>query len=296
MVLVGQIIQLVIDDFVGCFSVGDVIIDGGNFNFYDIQCWGEVLVVKGLYFVDVGIFGGVWGIIEGYGMMVGGFDEGVECICLVLEVLVFVFDWGWGYMGLIGSGYYVKMVYNGIEYGMMQVYVEGFELMKVYQIFNFDMVQIVEVWCYGMVICLWLFDLIVEVLKNSVDFDQFFDYVVDLGEGCWMIIDFIEFGVLILVIMFVIQMCFCSQQDVSYQGQMFLVMCCVFGGYVVKMLEVIKQESVVLVVKFGESFKVVVFENIFIVVVQFSISGCSEVQEFGEIGQQCIIGDQKVGE
>ena len=296
MVPAGPITQSVIDDLAGRLSAGDVIIDGGNSNFHDTQHRGEVLAAKGLHFVDVGTSGGVWGITEGYGMMVGGPDEGVERIRPALEALAPAPDRGWGHMGPTGSGHYVKMVHNGIEYGMMQAYAEGFELMKAHQTFNLDMAQIAEVWRHGTVIRSWLLDLTAEALKNSADFDQLSDYVADSGEGRWTIIDSLELGVPTPVITLATQMRFRSQQDVSYQGQMLSAMRRAFGGHAVKTLEATKQESVVPAVKPGESPKAAAPENIPTAAAQPSTGGRSEAQELGETGQQRTTGDQKAGE
>ena len=290
MVPAGKITQTVIDDLAARLAPGDIIIDGGNSNFHDTQRRGEELAAKGLHFVDVGTSGGVWGLAEGYAMMVGGPAEAVERLRPALEALAPAPDRGWGRMGPTGSGHYVKMVHNGIEYGMMQAYAEGFELMKAHQSFNLDMAQIAELWRHGSVIRSWLLDLTAEALKNDADFDQLSDYVADSGEGRWTIIDSIELGVPTPVITLATQMRFRSQQEVSYSGQMLSAMRRAFGGHAVKTLEAPKQEGVVPEVRAGDHPKVAAPENI---PAASASGGTGPVKEqLGESGQRRVKGDE----
>lgn len=290
MVPAGQITQAVIDDLASRLAPGDVIIDGGNSNFHDTKRRGEELAAKGLHFVDVGTSGGVWGITEGYGMMVGGPDDGVARIRPALEALAPAPDKGWGHMGPTGSGHYVKMVHNGIEYGMMQAYAEGFELIKAHTEFNLDPAQIAEVWRHGTVIRSWLLDLTAEALKNSADFDSLSDYVADSGEGRWTIIDSVELGVPTPVITLATQMRFRSQQEVSYAGQMLSAMRRAFGGHAVKTLEANKQEGLVPAVGAGEHPKAAAPENIGN---SQSTNQGDAAQQLGESGQQRLTGHQQ---
>ncbi|RJF71481.1 decarboxylating 6-phosphogluconate dehydrogenase [Deinococcus cavernae] len=293
MVPAGQITQSVIDDLANRLAPGDIIIDGGNSNFHDTQRRGEALAQRGLHFVDVGTSGGIWGLKEGYAMMIGGPQEAVERLRPIFEVLAPAPDRGWGRMGPSGSGHYVKMVHNGIEYGMMQAYAEGFELMKAHQDFNLDMAQIAELWRHGSVVRSWLLDLTAEALKNSADFNALSDYVADSGEGRWTIIDSIELGVPTPVITLATQMRFRSQQDVSYQGQMLSAMRRAFGGHAVKTLEATKQEGLVPEVQAGDHPKVAAPENIPVAAAQASTSGQSAEQQLGETGQNRVTGDQQ---
>ena len=295
MVPAGKITQSVIDDLADRLAPGDVIIDGGNSNFHDTQRRGEALAARGLHFVDVGTSGGVWGLTEGYGMMVGGPDAGIERLRSALETLAPAPDKGWGHMGPTGSGHYVKMVHNGIEYGMMQAYAEGFELMKAHKTFNLDMSQIAEVWRHGTVIRSWLLDLTAEALKNSADFDSLSDYVADSGEGRWTIIDSIELGVPTPVITLATQMRFRSQQEVSYAGQMLSAMRRAFGGHAVKTLEVPKQEGIVPEVQAGEHPKAAAPENIPASGNKAGGTG-SAAEQLGETGQQRTTSDEKAGQ
>lgn len=297
MVPAGKVTQSVIDDLAGRLSAGDIIIDGGNSNFHDTQRRGEELAAKGLNFVDVGTSGGVWGLKEGYAMMIGGPAEAIERLRPVFAALAPAPDKGWGRMGPSGSGHYVKMIHNGIEYGMMQAYAEGFELMKAHKDFNLDMAQIAELWRHGSVVRSWLLDLTADALKNSADFDSLSDYVADSGEGRWTIIDSLELGVPTPVITLATQMRFRSQQDVSYQGQMLSAMRRAFGGHAVKTLEANKQEGLVPAVQAGDHPKVAAPENIPTAASGTGSAGTgSAAEQLGETGQNRTTGDQKGNE
>lgn len=245
MVPAGDITETVIKEMADRLVAGDIIIDGGNSNFHDTVRRGAELAERGIYLVDIGTSGGVWGITEGYGLMAGGAPEAIERLRPVLEALAPSPERGWGHVGPVGAGHYVKMVHNGIEYGMMQAYAEGFELMKAHKTFDLDMAQIAEIWRHGTVIRSWLLDLTAEALQNAADFDSLSDYVADSGEGRWTIIDSIELGVPTPVITLATQMRFRSQQEVSYAGQMLSAMRRAFGGHAVKILEANKQEGLV---------------------------------------------------
>ncbi|BDP42441.1 6-phosphogluconate dehydrogenase [Deinococcus aetherius] len=291
MVPAGAITQSVIDDLAGRLAPGDIIIDGGNSNFKDTMRRGEELEKRGIHFVDVGTSGGVWGLTEGYAMMVGGPQEAVERLRPVLEVLAPAPDRGWGRMGPTGSGHYVKMVHNGIEYGMMQAYAEGFELLHAKGEFGLDMGQIAELWRHGSVIRSWLLDLTAEALKNQTDFSQLSDYVADSGEGRWTVIDSVELGVPTPVITLSTQMRFRSQQEVSYAGQMLSAMRRAFGGHAVKLLEQTRQESVVPEVQPGEHPTAAAPQNIPVETAQTATDSAGEARQLGETGQQRVTGD-----
>ncbi|WP_221088257.1 phosphogluconate dehydrogenase (NAD(+)-dependent, decarboxylating) [Deinococcus aquaedulcis] len=289
MVPAGPITQAVIDDLAGRLSPGDIIIDGGNSNYKDTMKRAEELAARGLHFVDVGTSGGVWGLKEGYAMMIGGPEEAVERLRPVFEVLAPAADRGWGRMGPAGSGHYVKMVHNGIEYGMMQAYAEGFELMKAHHTFGLDMAQIAELWRHGSVVRSWLLDLTAEALKNKADFDQLSDYVADSGEGRWTIIDSVELGVPTPVITLATQMRFRSQQEVSYAGQMLSAMRRAFGGHAVKTIEAPRQEGLVPEVAPGDHPKAAAPENIGHTT---SAGEGSVAEQLGETGHQRVKGDE----
>ncbi|EYB67841.1 6-phosphogluconate dehydrogenase [Deinococcus phoenicis] len=291
MVPAGAITQSVIDDLAARLAPGDIIIDGGNSNFKDTMRRAEALAQKGLHFVDVGTSGGVWGLTEGYAMMIGGPEEAVERLRPIFEVLAPGPDEGWGRMGPAGSGHYVKMVHNGIEYGMMEAYAEGFELLHAKQEFGLDMAQIAELWRHGSVIRSWLLDLTAEALKNAADFSQLSDYVADSGEGRWTVIDSIELGVPTPVITLSTQMRFRSQQEVSYAGQMLSAMRRAFGGHAVKTLETNRQEGVVPEVQPGEHPKAAAPENIPTQAARPDTGSQKQAEQLGETGQQPVTGD-----
>ncbi|MCY1702810.1 phosphogluconate dehydrogenase (NAD(+)-dependent, decarboxylating) [Deinococcus sp. SL84] len=245
MVPAGPVTQSVLEDLASQMAPGDIIIDGGNSNFKDTMRRAEELRARGIHYVDVGTSGGVWGLQEGYAMMVGGDEAAVERLRPLLETLAPAADRGWGRMGPSGSGHYVKMVHNGIEYGMMQAYAEGFELMKAKTEFALDMAQIAELWRHGSVIRSWLLDLTAEALQSDTELSGVSDYVADSGEGRWTIIDSIEQGVPTPVITLATQMRFRSQQELSYAGQMLSVMRRAFGGHAIKTVEAHREEGLI---------------------------------------------------
>ncbi|GGQ97379.1 phosphogluconate dehydrogenase (NAD(+)-dependent, decarboxylating) [Deinococcus ruber] len=228
---------------------GDTIIDGGNSNYKDSIRRAGVLEGMGIHFVDVGTSGGIWGLKEGYAMMVGGPKEAVDALSPVFEVLAPTPTEGWGRMGPSGSGHYVKMVHNGIEYGMMQAYAEGFELLHAKKDFGLDVAQIAELWRHGSVVRSWLLDLTADAMKADTDFNDLSDYVADSGEGRWTVLDSLELGIPTPVITLSVQMRLRSQQEVSYAGQMLSAMRRAFGGHAVKKLDEVAKTTTVQEVK-----------------------------------------------
>ena len=215
-------------------SEGDIIIDGGNSNYKDSMRRAGELGEKGLHFVDVGTSGGVWGLQEGYSMMVGGADEVVNHIRPLLETLAPASDLGWGRVGPAGAGHFVKMVHNGIEYGMMQAFAEGFEIMKKKEAFNLDMHQIAEIWRYGSVVRSWLLDLTANALDDNPDMDGIAPYVPDSGEGRWTVFESIDLDVPAPVITLSLMARFVSRQEDSYAARLLSAMRNQFGGHAIK--------------------------------------------------------------
>jgi 6-phosphogluconate dehydrogenase len=213
---------------------GDVIIDGGNSNFHDTMRRAEMVKAKNIHFVDVGTSGGVWGLAEGYSMMVGGTPEAVAILRPALETLAPAADKGWGHMGPSGSGHYVKMVHNGIEYGMMQAYAEGFEIMRARKEFNLDMHQIAEVWRFGSVVRSWLLDLTANALAEDAELSDIKGWVADSGEGRWTVFEAIDQDVPAPIITLALQMRFVSRQDESYAAKLLAAMRNQFGGHAIK--------------------------------------------------------------
>ena len=215
-------------------SAGDIIIDGGNSNYKQSQQRGEYLQQQGIHFIDSGTSGGVWGLDNGYSLMVGGSDVAVGCIEQVLKSLAPSAETGWGHVGPVGAGHYVKMVHNGIEYGMMQAYAEGFELMNSKGEMNLDMHQISRIWQHGSVVRSWLLDLIADALEQDVDMSSLSDFVDDSGEGRWVVQDSIDEAVPTPVLTLALQMRFRSRQDPSYAGKVLNAMRAGFGGHPIK--------------------------------------------------------------
>jgi 6-phosphogluconate dehydrogenase len=233
MVPAGQPTEEVITELAERLEPGDVIIDGGNSNYKDTVRRAETLTSQGLHFVDVGTSGGVWGITEGYSMMVGGEPEAVALIQPALETLAPAPDLGWGHMGVSGTGHFVKMVHNGIEYGMMQAFAEGFEIMKAKEAFDLDLHQIAEVWRYGSVVRSWLLDLTADALAEDQDLSDIRGWVADSGEGRWTVFESIDLDVPAPVITLALQMRFVSRQDESYAAKLLAAMRNQFGGHAV---------------------------------------------------------------
>lgn len=237
MVPAGDITEQVLTQLLDRLAPDDIVVDGGNSNFNDTKRRAEQVKERGLYLLDVGTSGGVWGLAEGYALMIGGEKSAVDRLRPYFEVLAPAPDRGWGHMGPSGSGHYVKMVHNGIEYGMMQAYAEGFELMSSKSEFELDLGQIAELWRHGSVVRSWLLDLTADALNHADDLDQLSDYVSDSGEGRWTMIDSIEQGVPTPVITLATQMRFRSQQDLSYAGQLLSAMRRAFGGHAVQKVQ-----------------------------------------------------------
>jgi 6-phosphogluconate dehydrogenase len=223
-------------------STGDIIIDGGNSNYKDSIRRGEQLKANGIHFIDVGTSGGVWGLSEGYSMMVGGEETAVEYIRPVLESLAPAEDLGWGHVGPIGSGHFVKMIHNGIEYGLMQAYAEGFEILRAKTEFGdqehpLDLHQIAEIWRYGSVIRSWLLDLTAKALSEDNALSEIEGWVDDSGEGRWTVFEAVDLDVPAPVITQALQARFVSRQDESYAAKILAAMRQQFGGHAIKRKE-----------------------------------------------------------
>lgn len=215
-------------------SAGDLVIDGGNSNYKLSQKRAADLLEKDIHYVDSGTSGGVWGLENGYSIMVGGTEEAVSLVKPALESLAPGPETGWGHVGPAGAGHYVKMVHNGIEYGLMQAFAEGFELMQAKDEMNLDLHQISRIWQHGSVVRSWLLDLIADALENDVDLESLSDYVDDSGEGRWTIEDSIENAVPAPVLALALQMRFRSRQSPSYAGKILNAMRAGFGGHAIR--------------------------------------------------------------
>ena len=215
-------------------SAGDILIDGGNSYYKDSMRHSTEVTAKGFQFVDVGTSGGVWGLKEGYSMMVGGDKEPVEYLRPIFETLAPAADKGWGHMGPAGSGHFVKMVHNGIEYGVMQAYAEGFTVMDKKAEFSLNLAQIAQVWRYGSVIRSWLLDLTADALAGNPTLDGLQAYVVDSGEGRWTVFEAFDLNVSAPVITESVIRRIRSREENNFTDRMLAIMRKEFGGHAVK--------------------------------------------------------------
>jgi len=233
----GQITEEAVRHLAELLSINDLIIDGGNSNYKDTMRRAAYLADKGIYFVDSGTSGGIWGLQEGYSLMVGGRPEAIAAIRPALETLAPAADRGWAHVGPSGAGHFVKMIHNGIEYGMMQAYAEGFEILRAKKEFGLDLHQIAELWRYGSVVRSWLLDLTAAALAEDPELSDLRGWVADSGEGRWTVFEAIDQDVPAPVITLALQMRFVSRQDESYAAKLLAAMRNQFGGHAVKTVE-----------------------------------------------------------
>src|SRR5579864_2577769 len=215
-------------------SQDDILIDGGNSNYKDTQRRAAALKAQGFAFADVGTSGGIWGLKEGYAMMVGGDKATIDRLRPVLETLAPARDQGWGHVGPSGAGHFVKMVHNGIEYGMMQAYAEGFAILKKKNEFALDMHQVAEIWRTGSVVLSWLLDLLSLALKENVEMAGIAPYVSDSGEGRWTVAEAIDLDVPAPVITLSLLQRLTSRDTDSYADKLLAAMRNQFGGHAIK--------------------------------------------------------------
>ena len=234
MVPSGKITDDSVDALLSALAPGDTVIDGGNSNYKDTLRRAKAYTDKHLNYVDCGTSGGVWGLKEGYSMMIGGDEKAVEALRPIFETLAPAKDQGWGRVGPVGSGHYTKMVHNGIEYGMMQAYAEGFSILKHKQDFGLDLHQVGEIWRYGSVVRSWLLDLTTEALSKNPNMDGIAPYVVDSGEGRWTVDAALELNVSAPVITLSLMERFRSRDDDSFADKLLSSMRNEFGGHAVK--------------------------------------------------------------
>ena len=234
MVPAGKPTESVFQGLLGILEPGDVIIDGGNANYKDTQRRAAVALEKGLHYVDVGTSGGVWGLADGYSMMVGGERGVVERLRPIFQALAPAPEKGWGHVGPSGAGHFVKMVHNGIEYGIMEALAEGFEILKAKEEFGLDLHKVAEIWRYGAVIRSWLLDMTAAALAEDPQLSDIRGWVADSGEGRWTVFEAIDQDVPAPVITLSLLMRFVSRQDESYAAKMLAAIRNQFGGHAVK--------------------------------------------------------------
>jgi 6-phosphogluconate dehydrogenase len=237
MVPSGLATESTIVNLAGLLSPGDTIIDGGNSNYKDSMRRAATLAERQISFVDVGTSGGIWGLAEGYSLMVGGEKAVVERLTPIFETLAPAPDKGWGRTGPNGAGHFVKMVHNGIEYGLMQAYAEGFELMRNKTELELDTTQIAQIWRYGSVVRSWLLDLTAKALSENPNLDGVAAYVPDSGEGRWTVAEAIELGVAIPVITQALENRFRSRTAEPFSDKLLSALRFQFGGHAIKPAE-----------------------------------------------------------
>ncbi len=214
-------------------SRDDLLVDGGNAHYRDSQRRAAALGARGLQFVDAGVSGGVWGLQNGYGLMVGGHDAAVQRLAPMLRVLAPSPTLGWLHCGAGGAGHYAKMIHNGIEYGLMQAYAEGFALLQARPELGLDVAQLAEHWRHGTVIRSWLLDLMAEFLGQDATLAEIAPVVADSGEGRWTAKEAIDLGIPAPVISAALFSRFASQGGDDYAAKLLAKMRQSFGGHAV---------------------------------------------------------------
>ncbi|MDP8998482.1 MAG: decarboxylating 6-phosphogluconate dehydrogenase [Myxococcota bacterium] len=227
----ANVTDKVIEDLAQRLSSGDIIIDGGNSNWKDSRSRAETLARKGIDFCDAGTSGGVWGLQNGYCLMVGGTPEAVKQCEPIFRTLAP--EDGYAHVGPPGAGHYVKMVHNGIEYGLMQAYAEGFEIMKTAP-FRLDLHRIAGIWGHGSVVRSWLLELLTAALKDDGELGAIKGWVEDSGEGRWTVQASIDQNVPAPVITLSLLTRFRSRQDESFGAKILAALRNQFGGHAVK--------------------------------------------------------------
>jgi 6-phosphogluconate dehydrogenase len=234
MVPSGKITDDTVNALLPLLAKGDTVIDGGNSNYKDSVRRAKLYADNGLGYVDCGTSGGVWGLKEGYSMMVGGDEKTVAVLKPIFETLAPGKDQGWGRVGLVGSGHFTKMIHNGIEYGLMQAYAEGFSILQHKQEFALDLQQVAEIWRYGSVVRSWLLDLTADALKKNPTMQGIAPYVVDSGEGRWTVAEAIDLDVPAPIITASLIERLRSRDGESFTDKLLSAMRNEFGGHAIK--------------------------------------------------------------
>jgi 6-phosphogluconate dehydrogenase len=234
MVPAGQPVDDVLGALYAVAESGDLLVDGGNSQYKDTLRRAAAASARNLRYVDVGTSGGIWGLAEGYSMMVGGDKDAVELLRPALETLAPARDRGWGHVGPVGSGHFVKMVHNGIEYGMMQSYAEGFSILQHKADFELDLHQVSEIWRYGSVVRSWLLDLMSEALGENPELAGVAPFVADSGEGRWTLAEAMDLNVPAPAITAALLERIRSREVDSFADRLLSVTRNKFGGHPVK--------------------------------------------------------------
>jgi 6-phosphogluconate dehydrogenase len=234
MVPAGEITDGTLTNLLSLLAAGDTVIDGGNSNYKDTLRRAKTFAGKKINYIDCGTSGGVWGLAEGFSMMIGGDEATVERLRPIFETLAPAKDQGWGRVGPTGSGHFTKMVHNGIEYGLMQAYAEGFSILQHKREFGLDLHQIAEIWRYGSVVRSWLLDLTAAALEKNPAMTGIAPYVDDSGEGRWTVAEAIELDVSAPVITLSLIERLRSRDTDSYSDKLLAAMRNQFGGHAIK--------------------------------------------------------------
>jgi 6-phosphogluconate dehydrogenase len=234
MVPAGAITDTTINTLLPLLEAGDTLIDGGNSNYKDTLRRASVLAEKEIHYIDCGTSGGVWGLDEGYSLMIGGDEAAVERMRPIFATLAPAQDRGWGRVGPVGSGHFTKMIHNGIEYGLMQAYAEGFSILQHKQEFGLDLHQIAEIWRYGSVVRSWLLDLTADALDKNPTLKGIAPNVEDSGEGRWTVNEAIDLNVAAPVIALSLLERLRSRDTDSFSDKLLAAMRNAFGGHAIK--------------------------------------------------------------
>jgi len=234
MIPAGDPTEKTIFQIADLMNAGDIIIDGGNSNYKDSVRRGEMLQARHIHFVDVGTSGGVWGLENGYSLMIGGDEKAVESLRPIFETLAPAPNLGWGRVGGVGSGHFVKMIHNGIEYGMMQAFAEGFAIMQAKTDFDLNMGEIAHIWQHGSVVRSWLLDLIADALLQDQKLEDIAAFVPDSGEGRWTVFEAIDLNVSAPIITLALERRIRSRENAPYADKLLSVMRNQFGGHSIK--------------------------------------------------------------
>ena len=234
MVPAGDVVDKTIEALLPMLARGDTLIDGGNSNYKDSQRRAKMLAEKNIHYIDCGTSGGVWGLKEGYSLMVGGDKAAVENLRPIFETLAPAKDRGWGHVGPSGAGHFSKMIHNGIEYGLMQAYAEGFSIMQHKTELALDLHQVAEIWRHGSVVRSWLLDLTSAALEKNPTMTGIAAYVEDSGEGRWTVAEAIDLNVSAPVITMSLLERLRSRDPDSYNDKLLAAMRNQFGGHAIK--------------------------------------------------------------
>jgi 6-phosphogluconate dehydrogenase len=234
MVPAGAAVDSTLTELVPKLSSQDVVIDGGNSNYRDTQRRAQLLLKSNIAYVDVGTSGGVWGLENGYSLMIGGDASSIEKLRPIFQALAPSAASGWGHVGPSGAGHFTKMIHNGIEYGLMQAYAEGFSVMKHKTEFDLDLHQVATIWREGSVVRSWLLDLTAQLLAKDAALSNIAPFVADSGEGRWTVAEAIELGVSAPVMTLSLLQRLRSRDAESFSDRLIAGMRNEFGGHVVK--------------------------------------------------------------